>query len=760
TNEEQIGITLQPLGSGEYGWSYNRGQINFRLYGQKQTVRLSYKDYYNQTAPIEVSYQIEVVLNEIETIFLTDPGDPNAPPSDLIATVAKGMELNLVDKFIYVKFRNIPDIRQIPLTNKMTNYEESDITLGDRAVIITYNGVTKKAYVRVLNSYLQDVILEDTPKINYMLKESLDLTGGTVRRVFSYFDSEETWWDIMPMQVDGITISGFDANLTEEDYDEDEHFKQRMISITYMGLTYSYNIKIYKKINAKINYFSTISFYGDVSVPYSTVDTKVAGYDDPSLVAPPGCNTAGFSLPHIGTYYINLSDIVSQLPIGFAEVMTFDDDNNVMSVSYVSGDVSYIKLILENGAVGYINEQYIMTSTNHPTIPPRGANKYFILIRVEGNRYYNSINYAQKEFRIINKFINVVTVVPNETAVVWRFNTDDNARAVYLVSNYIEQRTLSDGSLNMLLASPTHDGFEVVMISWGTNDLNAIREEIVLVMTQSWWSYSLPVTDGQGNPVYDGYGNALVRKYEIMQNDMPSFEGAIQKKVEVLSYSEVIGVNYRTFGEGADVLSYYVPSGGLIAVRDVDNFFVIELFDGYLFRNNNSSGDVIYDADGVAISGFDIEGDVLELTSTKLSGYDTRIDQGESTSLTNPNYFINFVSQRYIIAPKEIVEVVFQETATTQREYNGKMYDIVIKGGDGDAKRVQASYRDVMNGAFEAFDQGQIRYYRIQGENEIALERGEYPIMSGLYRARITNNYKAQSSYENEIVWECLLEIT
>ncbi len=760
TNEEQIGITLQPEGSGNYGWRYNKSSIDFKQYGQKQTVELSYKDYYNQNAPISVTYQIEVILNEVESISLTDPNDAGAPPSDLIATVSKGMSLNLVDKYIYVKFIGIDEIRRIPLTNKMINYEESDTTLGDRVVKITYNGKTKNAYVRVLNSFLQAVILEETPKINYMLKEQLDLTGGTIRRVFRFADSEETWWDIMPMMVDGITISGFDANLSEEDYEADEHFKTRMITITYMGLTYSYNIKIYKKINAKINYYSTISFYGDVSMPYASVDTRVAGYEDISIVPLPGQNTAGFSLPHIGVYYINFLDMISSLPEGFTEVLTLDFEDNVRFARYTDGSVYYIKILRENGAIAYINEQVIMTSSNYPTTPPQNGNKYFILIRIEGNRYYNAINYAQKEFRIINKFINVITVVPNKDAVVWRFHTTDNARAVYLVSNYIEQRMISDGSLNMTLASPTWNGFEIVITRWGANNLDAIKQEIIDVMTKSWWSYSLHMQDELGNLLYDGYGNAIIRIYEIQQNDMPSFEGAVQKKVEIIDFEQVIGVNYRVYGEGADVLSYYVPSGGLIAVRDNQLFFVIELFTGFVFRAYSDSNDVIYDANNILISGFDIEGEVLDLTTTKISGYETKIDQGASTSLINPNYFIKFETQRYMIAPKEIIEVIFQELSSEQETYNGKDYDLVKKGGDGTPRRVQAKYRDKVNGALYDFEQEEIRYYRIVGETEIALERGEYPIASGLYRARITHNFKAQTGFEDIIEWECLLRVT
>jgi hypothetical protein len=760
SNEEQIGITLQPDGSGSYGWSYNKSSIDFRRYGEKQTVVLSYRDYYNQAEPITVSYQIEVILNTIEAIYLTDPDDPSAPPSDLIATVSKGMKLNLVDKYIYVKFKNVPEIRVIPLTDKMINYEESDITLGDREVTITYNNATKKAYVRVLDSVLQAVILEDTPKINYMLKEKLDLTGGTVRRIFRYTDSEETWWDIMPMLVEGITISGFDESLSEEDYAADEDFKTRMITITYMGLTYSYNIKIYKKINAKINYYSTISFYGDVSMPYSSVDNKVAGFEDDSIVPLPGKNTAGFALPQIGTYYINLHDILPALPEGFSEELTLDDEGNIRFLRYTDGSAYFIKLVLANGAVGYINEQLIMTSANYPTTPPQNGNKYFILVRVEGNRYYNAINYAQQEFRIINKFINVITVVPNKDAVVWRFHTSDNGRAVYLVSNYIEQRMLSDGSLNMILASPTYNGFEVILTRWGSNDLNAIKDEIVQVMTNSWWSYTVPYTDGSGNPVYDNYGNPMVRIYEIQQSDMPQFPDAIQKKVELLDFEQVIGVNYRTYGEGTEVLSYYVPSGGLIAVRDAELFFAIELFSGYVFRSNHQSQDVMYSLDNTPISGFDMEEDILNLPATTLSGYETRIDLGAEKSLINPNYFINFEKQNYIIAPKEIIEVVFQETASEKISYNGKDYYVVVTGGDGTPKRVQASFRDVENGALKAFQQEEIRYYRIVGDQEIALERGEYPTASGLYRARITHNFKAKTGFDELIEWECLLQIT
>lgn len=723
SKEEQIGITLG-LDQRGYGWTYNSGQINFKEPGVKQVI-LTYRDQANYDTPIQISYEIEVTTTYVEAIYLHHPDGP--PQSDLIATVAKGMGLNLINAVIYVKYAGISEIRTVPLTPGMINYERSDTTIGDRRVLVTYSGVSCPAYIRVLDSELYSVSVETLPKTNYMVGEKLDLSQGTVRRNFRYAQGSDLWWDIMPMQVDGITVQGFNENLKESDFAENEQYKEMIVTVTYMGFNYSFNVRIYKKFNAALSYYSTISFYGDVSMPYISVNTDVEG----------------FTLPEITLSFINSMDVISSLPVGAEEIVSTDAQGNTLYVRYKSGTLYYIKVVLANGNIGYIKESLIIPASDYPVSPPQGGNMYLILARVQGNKYYNAINYAIREFKIVNKYISVNAVVPNEDAVVWKIQTTDNARAVYLAGLYIDYLTENFGSLDIFLASPTYDGFEVVITRWGSIDLNGIRADLEAEITSSWWSYYVEQPDG----------SLSIR--EVKQTNTP--QGVIdpkQKVVEILSLEQRTGVNYRIFDEGQDILSYYVPSGGLIPVRDAQNFFVMELFSGRLYRDE--SMDVLYDVEGVLKSGYDIEDD--ELQRAVVAGYPIVMDKAGYPKLSNPNYFLNFFSQSYVIAPKAIVQVRFNEIESYKYEYGGKEYPYIRKGYSGSPQTVHAQYRDRENGPWMDFDMGQIRYYRIEDGNEISLPRGQYPVSAGIYRARITHNYKAQ---EGHVIadWQCILQI-
>ena len=741
---QQQGITLG-LDQNGFGWTSNQDDIDFRLLGQRQTVILSYYDYYNSD-PLTISFDIEIVTANVQALYLYDPSDPDAMPDNHLGTVARGMPLNLTDKTLYIQYEGVEDIYQVPLTPSMTNYESTDRTIGIRKVRIIYGGAVLKAFLSVVDSDLVMVQVENLPKINYMLGEELDLKGGTVRRTFRYPNSQDFWTDIIPMDVEGITITGHEElqTLSESDYLPNEQYKERIVTITYRGLPYSFNIRIYKKFNARISYYSTVSFYGDVALPYATVNSDV--YE--------------FTVPNINLYFINLVDIKDNLPDGYEEDITYDEEGNIVSVRYIKGTDSFIQIVWSDGSndiIRYIRESDIIYKNHYPETPPQNGNQYYILIRVEGNKYYNAINYARQEFRIIHKYIAVNAVVPNPNHTVWSFKVSDNGRAAFLISEYIERKLPETPGLSMYLASPTKEGFEIVIQSWGNINPNDLYNEMQNVIEQSWWSYEEIIYDGLGNPIYDEAGNIMTKIYEVQQTDMP-VAGAIRKKLQIESFIERQGVNYREFGDENEYLSFYVPAGSLIPVRDSENFFILEMFEGNIVRELGN--DVRYEIEGNIYNGFEIE----DLTGASISGY-TMSDTYPSgqPSIINPNYLISFTALRYQIAPKEIISVEYQSLQASKYTYGGMEYNISVVGYNGQQRKLEALYQTVENGPKYEFPEGEIKYYLIEDElnqTETKLARGTFPIEPGLYRARITHNYKAASGFETLIDWECLLRIT
>lgn len=749
SSDEQLGITLG-LNEFGYGWTYNVGEIDFRLLGYPQIVKLKFYDEHHITDPLIVEYEIIVESDGVEAIYLYHPDGQGG--SNIITSVPKGMDLNLYDaviengqivlyqKVIYVKNFINTIIREVPLTPDMIEYEKTNITIEDRVVRIRYNGAECQGIIRVLDWELRAISVEKAPKTKYILGESLEVTGGIIKRTFRDAQNQQQY-DYVPMNIEGISSSGFDESLQESDYQPDEEYKERIITLHYASYNCSYQVRIYKKFNATITYSSTVSFYGDVSLPSANVRVDVIE----------------FTLPNINIYFINLEDVEESLPSDYVEEIVRNSLGDIVSTRYRVGEEYFLKVILADGLERYIAQSKIMTYNNYPTSPAKEQNAYLILVQVQGNKYYNAINYAEKEFRIINKYINVNAVVPNERAIIWEYNTSDNGRAVYLLSSYIEDLILSDTSLNIILASPTYESFEIIIISYGNWKLNVLKEQIENTITQTWWSYTQVVIDINGNPMLDDFGNIITKIIEVKQNDAPTgVDSPQERKLTILSWRERVGVNHKVYGEGEELISYYVPSGGLIAIRDENNFFVMELFTGQLYRFNFDRTDVLYEVDGELINGFYIEDEQVNQFDTVVSGYEIRIDIGQGSVLSNPNYFLSFQSQKYIIAPKLIVDIEFLN-AVYDEDLGAQ---ILSTSYDGQEKKIAVRYRTEPTGAQVNLDSSQVKYYYIDGEEEVPYGEGEFPVARGLYRARITHNYKAKEGYETSIIWECYLEIT
>lgn len=756
--EKEIGINLVDNNENTPGWRFkNKDEVFFTLaayYGHKQTVILSYK--YEVANPITglpeiaeltVEYVIEVSDSEIASISIYNP---SSQPTDILCNAAAGFPLNLYNKLLYVSYRYGSTggivVSEIPLTADMVEYSVNDLTVGKRKVIINYNGVyAENVYVNVTDTYLDELIVEVVPKTKYMIGESLDLSTGLVRRIFKSYTSENlSWSDVIPMSIGDSTEAevGFNSNISEGSIGASGYVTQTVI-IPHYGKSYTVDVQIYKKFDAKVNYYSTISFYGDVSLPYAAISKDVAD----------------FAVPSFGVFFLNENELLNELPGDLADTVTeLDEYGNVVSVRYMvemSGGVIkyFIAVICEDRdladgstKVCYIDEALIITAENYPTSPAASGNRYLILARVYGNKYYNPANYAIKEMKIINRFIQITASPSNETATVWTINTTNNERAAYLVSVYIENKVARDSSISIALATPLKTGFEIIVTNFGNNSKLNIETEIRSAITQTYYGYYIYVTDE--------YGNIFQRPKESKTRltGAEIVEGSeISDAVSIIDFSERTGVNIRTFDEvrgGKPIVeqfSFGMVGGGLIAVR-TGRFFIIELFTGGLIRIPGNDVHYLVDpVNNVYKTGYQMEyADYYDSLGKSISGYDMLNYQGEESTVHNPNYFITYSKNIYIIKPKEVREIVFAGAAWNDTE---KVYKITGYASEAGIT-LDGRYYVVGNNAWTSIGYDQLRLYRKEGESWVLLDRNTLITTQGTYKAEVCYNYIPAAGYK------------
>lgn len=739
--EEEIGITLSPAGV-TTGWFFkNSSQVDFRdSSGRLQTVVLAYRfpkfnTVLNQyeIKEILVSYDIKVVQQKIKAITLYDPRVEAPVLNPRLCSVSKGFALNLYGIMLYVEYEygsSGDAISVVPLTNEMVDYAANDLTLGVRNVEIKYNGATCRATVLVTNTYLNEVIVETMPKSKYMIEENLELTGGTIRRVFKAVagSGESDWFDIMDMAIETDNPTGFNSNLDENTIEG--AFVTQPITLWHAGKSYTFDVQVYKKFKARVNYYSTISFYGDVPIPQASLNLDVEG----------------FTLPFFELMFLNSKNTRLTLENAVEEVVTTENGRFIRYVvtENVNGETvvtRYLKLVWANNEERYIDESLIIPAENYPTNPPEAGDSYLILIKVYGNKYYREINYAVKEMKIINRFIELKAYEPNENALVWFFNTSDNERAAYLASLYIE-----NSPVTMTLATPTTQGIEII-ISSPSGTYDNVYNDIYSALTATYWSYEINELVG------DTYKRRTVEVRGDQRPSNPNIIGTpISSKLMIIQAYSTFGVNYKTFGDAIDKISFQVPSGGLIAVRK-DGFYKVDVFIGSLVRERGE--DVIYKTSGDFKSGFELTPeDFNDTINTSVWGYYiTDVEYGYKT-ISNINYFITFTESKYfMIKPKEITSISFQGVpegqTTTTRPYTGEEI------------KLTAQYQTEENGAPVVFAENQLRYFREEGEDWVPLDRGTYPVELGKYKVSVCYNYIAKDGYANEVESKrvCYLEI-
>ena len=100
---------------------------------------------------------------------------------------------------------------------------------GTKTITVTYGGATATYDVNVKEIALESIVITAPTKKDYMIGESLDLTGGSLKATYNNGTIEE-----VPLTAAGVAISGFDSSKTS----------LQTITVTYGGETATFDVTV------------------------------------------------------------------------------------------------------------------------------------------------------------------------------------------------------------------------------------------------------------------------------------------------------------------------------------------------------------------------------------------------------------------------------------------------------------------------------------------------------------------------------------
>lgn len=457
---EVIGVSVFDGAYDRAGWYYEVYDLDgnltqFRRAGIK-TLRLYHvtvvdsmegRRVYNR---IFVDFTIEVRERETDIDYISYDDISLGTHEDLpiLAETAKGWELflneydrgsgNITPKFITVHYSD-GALGYVDITREMTDYSASDRTLGFRIVTISYKGKTVRVKVRVLDARLASIRVEQPPKLNFIVGSELTLDGGILGCVFEVTESDgkiSNMYKYLYMNSDGITTSGYNGNIPEN-----EDRQEQSITVSYRGLTTTYNVFVYNKQALTFQYQNTIFFYGNTKAATATPLQLIPEFDIPAS-------------RDIKMWYACDRDFIKESD--FAQYLI--DHNDV-----TEGD--FMKIRMADGSYCFVKRSDIREK--YYIEPAPAGYDYYIIMEVDGNEYYREENYCYQKFTIISKVIEVNAIDATENAFVKYYSCSEDAPAAIMYL-YLNLDNLIGGHVNGVISSvemlsPSARGFEIAV---------------------------------------------------------------------------------------------------------------------------------------------------------------------------------------------------------------------------------------------------------------------------------------------------------
>lgn len=434
------------------------------------------------------------------------------------------------------------------------DYRTEETTTGLREVNIRYDVFNCKIYVEVIDASLVAIDLVTVPPTNFINGETFSIEGGILRATFRENGSDLTFstYVLMSAETPMLKYDDVDCNIpvyTDESHTLYNEYQHKTISISYgketNKVSTSYVITIYNPLDVHFTYSDVIFFYGNSSDATVTAHQQIEGFvlpteDDPRTPENEANPTA------IRKFYVSSEFFKYLTPeqyeaervanANLVPIVLWDKDNDRELIVYYDLD----DVCKYNG------------EPSRPYVPVTRGYSYYILMMVEGNRYYRTRNYAYQTYTIIPKVIEVNVVTANENAFVLRVFTDDNPTAVkglYSDINTINGAWTSTYSFiqKIELASPNKDYFEILMT----------------------------VTSEYNDTMY----NYVVTVFNAIRGQIQNYQKGVKKVVIDDSRTRIIkGVNVAEYNGGQpDYITYTVAAGETLTYYNV-----LDLLEGKL----------------------------------------------------------------------------------------------------------------------------------------------------------------------------------
>ncbi len=572
-------IKLSKIGNLELGWWYylteenEDGEWEEAIFGTAGTKRVTLNHttelYDGSTNTISIEFLITVTIDVSEVHSIKFVANENTEIIDgyyVLEEVPKGRPLRLYDydsenkvlvpKQIEVVYEaDLDTPYYIDITSQMLNYSQNDLTVTNFLATLTYNNKSIKLYLKIVNVTLNSIKVEKTPNTNFIANSNLESKGGILKCEYQYTNSVRTVDIYIDMESSDVTLSGFNSKINES-----VPFVSQSISVSYENAKTSFDISVYNKLDLTFIYQNTIFFYGLAKPALVDYVNKIEGFELPTEKE---------------IYYV--------CSAGFSDVITETHNTPIKVKDNNDNIITYYINMSDSKNVRSEDNRFVSPAPYKKNTTIR--EDYYIMVKVGGNDYYNSGNYAYSKYTIIPKTVNLEYLESDYNAYVLRFEEEKQ-----VISKAVEGLNVTDsqGNSELLTIKEYYQnkedsenfskGFvkDIIIAS-----INSSYFEVIIYFDETKVKVNKTIKQG-----IDEVYNTIIDKVRYIVN-IDSDEGVeIETKVD----DAVRGVNYafKTNNIKNYKVSYYIPYGLMLK-----NGGLLEVLEGALSPETNNVGENI-----------------------------------------------------------------------------------------------------------------------------------------------------------------------